>query len=74
MKFKKTIRDIDLQGKILLLRVDYNVPFDSSTGKISDDSRIQATLPTIKYLLDRNAKLSLYLIVVDQEDMIRLYH
>ena len=59
MKFKKTIRDIDLQGKILLLRVDYNVPFDSSTGKISDDSRIQATLPTIKYLLDRNAKIIL---------------
>jgi phosphoglycerate kinase len=59
MEFKKTIRDIDLQGKILLLRVDYNVPFDSSTGKISDDSRIQATLPTIKYLLDRNVKIIL---------------
>jgi phosphoglycerate kinase len=55
---KKTIRDIDVNNKQVLVRVDYNVPVDKD-NKISDDSRIRASLPTIKYLLDHNAKVIL---------------
>lgn len=52
---KKTIRDIDLQGKTVLLRADYNVPLDD--GVITDDYRIQQSLPTIQYLLEHDVKL-----------------
>lgn len=52
---KQTIRDIDLKGKTVLLRADYNVPVKD--GKITDDYRIQQSLPTVKYLLGQNAKL-----------------
>jgi phosphoglycerate kinase len=52
---KKTIRDIDLAGKKVLLRADYNVPIVS--GRITDDYRIKRSLPTINYLLERNCKL-----------------
>jgi phosphoglycerate kinase len=53
---KKTIRDLpDLQGKKVLVRVDFNVPLDKSTGNITNDRRIKAALPTIQYLLDRGA-------------------
>jgi 3-phosphoglycerate kinase len=52
---KKTIRDIDLRGKRVLLRADYNVPLEN--GKIADDYRIKKSLPTIKYLLEQDAKL-----------------
>jgi 3-phosphoglycerate kinase len=52
---KQTIRDINLHGKTVLLRADYNVPLDD--GKITDDYRIQQSLPTIHYLLDQNVKL-----------------
>jgi phosphoglycerate kinase len=52
---KKTIRDIDLDGKTVLLRADYNVPVKD--GEITDDYRIQQSLPTVHYLLERNAKL-----------------
>lgn len=52
---KKTIRDIDLKGKTVLLRADYNVPLED--GKITDDYRIQQSLPTIQYLLDQKAKV-----------------
>ena len=55
---KMTIRDIDLAGKKVLVRVDYNVPMDKS-GKITDDTRIVATLPTLKYLLDQKAAVVL---------------
>ncbi len=52
---KKTIRDIDLEGKTVLLRADYNVPLKD--GQITDDYRIVQSLPTINYLLDKNVKL-----------------
>jgi phosphoglycerate kinase len=54
---KKTVEDIDVKGKRVLLRVDFNVPLNPNTGAISDDSRIRASLPTIKYLVDRKAKV-----------------
>ena len=53
---KMTVRDIEVSGKRVLVRVDFNVPLDEETGAITDDSRIQATLPTIKYLIERGAK------------------
>ena len=53
---KRTIRDVPLRGKTVLLRADYNVPL-SSKGAIADDFRIQASLPTIRYLLDQDCKL-----------------
>jgi phosphoglycerate kinase len=52
---KKTIKDIDLKDKTVLLRTDYNVPLEN--GKISDDYRIKQSLPTIQYLLENNVKL-----------------
>jgi phosphoglycerate kinase len=55
---KKTVRDIDIKGKKVLLRVDFNVPLDKELN-ITDDSRIRAALPTIKYILDNKGKLIL---------------
>jgi phosphoglycerate kinase len=52
---KQTIRDIDVTGKTVLLRADYNVPLKD--GVITDDYRIKQSLPTIQYLLDQNVKL-----------------
>ncbi|OYX53619.1 phosphoglycerate kinase [Candidatus Saccharibacteria bacterium 32-50-13] len=54
--FKKTLRDVPLDGKTVLVRADYNVPL-TSDGKISDDLRIRASLPTLRYLLDRGCKV-----------------
>jgi phosphoglycerate kinase len=54
---KKTVRDIDLKGKRVLMRVDFNVPMQD--GKVTDDKRIKASLPTIKYVLDQGASLIL---------------
>ncbi|MFP5527321.1 phosphoglycerate kinase [Peptococcus simiae] len=54
---KKTLEDYDVAGKRVLLRVDFNVPLDKETGAISNDERIQAALPTIRYLLDHEARL-----------------
>jgi phosphoglycerate kinase len=56
---KMTIRDVDVTGKRVLVRVDFNVPLDAITGAITDDSRIRASLSTIKYLLERSAKVIL---------------
>jgi phosphoglycerate kinase len=54
---KKTVRDIDVKGKRVLMRADFNVPLDGDT--ITDDTRIQAALPTIQYILDQGAALVL---------------
>ena len=58
---KKTVRDIDLKGKRVLMRVDFNVPMaaNRSPGVVTDDKRIKAALPTIQYVLDQGASLVL---------------
>ena len=48
---KKTVRDVEVRGKKVLLRCDFNVPQDKETGAITSDKRIVAALPTIQYLL-----------------------
>lgn len=52
---KKSVTDLDVNGKKVLLRCDFNVPQDKTTGAITDDKRIVASLPTIRYLLEHNA-------------------
>ncbi len=54
---KKTIKDIDIKGKRVFIRVDFNVPIKS--GKIEDDTRIRGALPTIRYAIEQNAKVIL---------------
>lgn len=54
---KKTIEDIDVRGKRVLVRVDFNVPRDKETGAITDDARMRAALPTLQYLIDNDAKV-----------------
>ena len=54
---KKTLRDIDLKGKQVLMRVDFNVPIKE--GVIRDDTRVQGALPSIKYVLEQGGSLVL---------------
>ncbi|SVD38416.1 uncharacterized protein METZ01_LOCUS391270, partial [marine metagenome] len=58
---KLTVHDIDLQGKCVLTRVDYNVPMAERNGTmvINDDTRIRATLPTLKAMINKGAKIIL---------------
>ena len=57
MAEKKSVRDVDVRGQTVLVRVDFNVPFKPGTTEISDDGRIRASLPTLRYLLERDCKL-----------------
>jgi len=57
---KKTIRDVDLKGKKVLVRVDFNVPMDKKTREITDDNRIIQALPTIQYIIDNDGKAILF--------------
>ncbi len=54
---KKSVRDLDLRGKRVLMRVDFNVPMEG--GKVTDDKRIRASLPTIQYVLEQGSPLIL---------------
>ncbi|MBO7166956.1 MAG: phosphoglycerate kinase, partial [Kiritimatiellae bacterium] len=57
---KKTLRDVELNGKRVVMRVDFNVPMaKDGSGKITDDTRVQAALPSIKYVLEEGASLVL---------------
>lgn len=55
---KKTVRDVDVKGKKVFVRCDFNVPQDAN-GNITDDNRIKGALPTIQYLLEHGAKVVL---------------
>ena len=55
MKFH-TLKEAELKDKKVLVRVDFNLPLDKTTGKIKDDIRIRLALPTINYILDQGAK------------------
>ena len=55
----KSIEQLDIAGKRLFIRVDFNVPLDKKTGKVKDDARVRAALPTIQYALGKRAKVIL---------------
>ena len=56
---KQTIKNLDIRGKRVLIRVDFNVPLDKQTGAITDDTRIRESLPTIRYALEQQAAVVL---------------
>jgi len=56
---RKSFRSLSLEGKRVLVRVDYNVPLDKATGQVTDDARLRASLPTLRYLREKKAKIIL---------------
>ena len=56
---KKTLRDVNLKGKRVIMRVDFNVPQDKVTGAITNTKRIEAALPSIRHVLDQGASVVL---------------
>ena len=56
---KLSVRDLDLAGKRVFVRVDFNVPQDKKTGEITNTARISAALPTIQYILDQGGSVVL---------------
>lgn len=57
---KKTVRDIEVKGRKVLVRVDFNVPMNKTTGEITDDNRIVQALPTIRYIIENGGKAILF--------------
>ena len=57
MELKKTVRDVNLSGQKILVRVDFNVPFSPGTLEIANTKRISASIPTLQYLLDNDAAI-----------------